>query len=505
MAMAFTLVGIGQANAALQEVTGWAWSSNIGWISFNCSNTDSCGTSNYKVFIEDAPGGTRGDFSGYAWSDNVGWISFEAADVAGCPSGTCLANVSFPGTGNVTGWAKVLSASSGDGFISMEGASYGVNMDTNTGIFSGFAWGDAVVGWVQFDTAFDPAACPACVGALPQCSDGADNDGDSIIDYQGGAGDPGCTSDADNDEKDPPSTLPQCSDTLDNDSDGATDYPADTGCVDALDDSEVSGTTIPPQCSDGDDNDGDGLTDFSADPGCVDGADDSEEDAPSGTPAVTSVSAGAGASATNCETITVRWDDNSNDEDGFVIQRRVGIASFSDIATVGAGTGGTQSYTDGPLLTGGATYDYRVYAYNTGGSSAYSNVESATAESCVGGGGLPADYSVISSGSLYATVFGTEDTTTNIVTITIDETGGFSEDIVISVDGNGFTVDYLTDTTIDNYATDYVQFRIEIPGDTAEGLYTIGVTGTSAGGTVRTVIDDIPMNISGFSPGWREI
>lgn len=62
------------------------------------------------------------------------------------------------------------------------------------------------------------------------CSDGIDNDGDTVADFPN---DPGCTSLSDTDESDNcPGGVgcPQCSDGLDNDSDGAFDYPDDPSC-----------------------------------------------------------------------------------------------------------------------------------------------------------------------------------------------------------------------------------------------------------------------------------
>jgi len=55
------------------ELSGWAWSENYGWISFNCSSDSSCASSNYNVTINQ----TTGEFNGYAWSQNLGWISFN--------------------------------------------------------------------------------------------------------------------------------------------------------------------------------------------------------------------------------------------------------------------------------------------------------------------------------------------------------------------------------------------------------------------------------------------
>jgi len=58
------------------NVSGWAWSENVGWISFN--NITGGGPVDYGVNVD----ALTGDFSGYAWSENVGWISFEASDVS---------------------------------------------------------------------------------------------------------------------------------------------------------------------------------------------------------------------------------------------------------------------------------------------------------------------------------------------------------------------------------------------------------------------------------------
>ncbi len=67
------------------------------------------------------------------------------------------------------------------------------------------------------------------------CNDGADDDGDGLVDYPN---DPGCASIADDSEVDP-SPEPQCHDGLDNDADALVDYPADPGCASAADGSEI--------------------------------------------------------------------------------------------------------------------------------------------------------------------------------------------------------------------------------------------------------------------------
>ena len=74
--------------------------------------------------------------------------------------------------------------------------------------------------------------------------------------------------------------------------------------------------------------------------------------------------------------ITLNWADNSSNESGFKIERSTDGVTFTQIATTGADTA---TYTNSNLTTG-ATYHYRVRAYNSSGDSAYSNVASATSK-----------------------------------------------------------------------------------------------------------------------------
>ena len=134
--------------SSTDNMSGWAWSSNIGWISMNCTNDNSCATSNYGV-NKDA----NGNLVGYAWSSNIGWIQF--GNLSGFPSGsgTQSQNANLNGN-NLKGWVKALSADGNgwDGWISLSGSnpSYGVTLDQATNKFSGYTWGSEVVGWVSF-------------------------------------------------------------------------------------------------------------------------------------------------------------------------------------------------------------------------------------------------------------------------------------------------------------------------------------------------------------------
>lgn len=129
------------------NLSGYAWSDNIGWISFNCTNTNSCAASNYGVNVDGA-----GNISGQAWSDNVGWISFNIADTGSCPTAPCQARLDRQ-SGGVDGWARALgggSSQSGgwNGWVHLKGATYGVTVNGCT--WGGYAWDDINQGWIHF-------------------------------------------------------------------------------------------------------------------------------------------------------------------------------------------------------------------------------------------------------------------------------------------------------------------------------------------------------------------
>ncbi len=172
-------VEVAKAGAA-DNVTGYAWSENIGWISFNCTNPGAGGCGfDYGVHINPA----TYNFSGYAWSSNVGWISFQESNT---PDNTIVTNNCDPSCdptsgctacvngGNIFGWAKVLSLGN-DGWIKLSDTvapAYGVTIDIlGTGNFSGWAWNgnnnSAGIGWINFNC-----------GDYGTCQGGGTNDGE---------------------------------------------------------------------------------------------------------------------------------------------------------------------------------------------------------------------------------------------------------------------------------------------------------------------------------------
>lgn len=183
-------------NAGMADnLRGYAWSSNIGWISFNSKNGQGA---NYGVDLDI----DTGFLSGQAWSSDIGWLSFDTADLSGCPSGTCEARYDFV-SNKINGWARFLSADDNgwDGWVSFGGVpsdSYS-QVSLASGGLSGYAWGDDVVGWISFN--------------------GTTTDGDSY----------GVVFD----------TPYECLDGIDNDENGDTDYPYDVGCSSVFDDNEI--------------------------------------------------------------------------------------------------------------------------------------------------------------------------------------------------------------------------------------------------------------------------
>jgi PKD repeat protein len=88
------------------------------------------------------------------------------------------------------------------------------------------------------------------------------------------------------------------------------------------------------------------------------------------------------AIAFTADWINMTWTDNSNNEDGFKVERCPGTASFcnanpSRYAEI-AQTGPNISSYGNTGLAAGTTYSYRVRAFNASGDSSYSNTSSAT-------------------------------------------------------------------------------------------------------------------------------
>jgi hypothetical protein len=101
---------------------------------------------------------------------------------------------------------------------------------------------------------------------------------------------------------------------------------------------------------------------------------------PAGSSTVVVTATGSGVTKTTTFTLTVSlptaakltltWQDNSNNEDNFAIERKTGTTgTFSQLILMPSNS---TSYVD-TSVTRGVTYCYRVRAFNTVGASAYTN------------------------------------------------------------------------------------------------------------------------------------
>lgn len=146
IAILFTAPRHVSSQSGSMSVTGYAWSDMIGWIGLSGLSIDG-----------------SGNVTGYAWSDNIGWIKFGGLSGFPTGSGTSAQNVQLTGN-NLIGWARACAGTAPgdcssmtsrtdgwDGWISLSGSGYGPTV--SNGLFSGYAWGDTNVGWVDFEYA----------------------------------------------------------------------------------------------------------------------------------------------------------------------------------------------------------------------------------------------------------------------------------------------------------------------------------------------------------------
>lgn len=176
-----------RTNASPGNLTGWAWSSNIGWLNLDSITIDQ----------------DTGDLNGYAWSNNIGWVKFGGlSDFPGGAAPGVNANINFD-TGEVKGWIRACAGTVGgetnttgatcvsmdsrtdgwDGWIELSGQNHtslasalknkfwdrwvasaqgtrmqGLKLDVATGIVSGMAWGGPVIGWLNFNADTDASS-----------------------------------------------------------------------------------------------------------------------------------------------------------------------------------------------------------------------------------------------------------------------------------------------------------------------------------------------------------
>lgn len=107
---------------ASDNVYGWAWGPNFGWIGLNCLNDydgdgkitlsspdeNHCSSGAYGVNI-----GVTGEFDddSYAWSDHTGWMDFAPASTQAIdPEGGATQDCTLNTDGTISGWVRSVAA-----------------------------------------------------------------------------------------------------------------------------------------------------------------------------------------------------------------------------------------------------------------------------------------------------------------------------------------------------------------------------------------------------------
>jgi hypothetical protein len=136
--------------------------------------------------------------TGHAWGDEIGWVNMTptGAGVIINPTTGALSGKAYANSGSWINFAPTYPGS---------GPQVGVTLvDNGSGSdFQGWAWvSGAHGGWMKFDCIGVGTCVKTDWRAIPYrttyaCSDGVDNDGDTLIDYPA---DPGCSSLSDTDE-----------------------------------------------------------------------------------------------------------------------------------------------------------------------------------------------------------------------------------------------------------------------------------------------------------------
>lgn len=174
--------------SAVGAVSGFAWSETIGWVSMAHTNCDTNGdglsdgapagcppagtpVANYAVAVNFPETGGDRNATGFAWSSNLGWIDFDPAGPYPAGGGTTADHAKLAANNtDIVGFARAcsvfVSGCSGalkpdgerggwDGWISMAGtaadaSAYGVKVDATRTKLEGKAWGSDIVGWLDF-------------------------------------------------------------------------------------------------------------------------------------------------------------------------------------------------------------------------------------------------------------------------------------------------------------------------------------------------------------------
>lgn len=175
--------------------------------------------------------------------------------------------------------------------------------------------------------------------------------------------------------------------------------------------------------------------------------------------------------ATSSSQIDLTWTDESENEDGFEIQRSADGVQFGQIATVGEAT---TSYADTGLATC-ANYYYRVRAYNVIGNSDFSNVANNTTRGCITVPTAPCCLSVsIPSSSQIELAWQDQSDNENIFIIDRAESADFARNLVSRIVQSNIVV--YSDTGLLPGVTYYYRARAGNSAGSSSNSSTVSVS-----------------------------
>ncbi|HOQ39694.1 MAG TPA: fibronectin type III domain-containing protein [Fervidobacterium sp.] len=187
------------------------------------------------------------------------------------------------------------------------------------------------------------------------------------------------------------------------------------------------------------------------------------------------------ATAVSSSEIQLEWKDNSMDETGFKIERKLhSSGSWKEIAQPSANT---TTYKD-TNLDSNTTYDYRIRAYNNYGDSDYSNVASATTSAAI-----PQAPTNLAATALSSTQIklAWQDNSTNETGFKIErKTGSGTWTETAEASANATTY---TETGLDSDTTYY--YRIRAYNDYGDSDYS-----NVASATTSVAIPQAPTNLA---------
>ena len=142
------------------SISGWAWSSNYGWISLNCDNVY------YGTTIQLCPPTygwqMNGNYTmdGWAWDSNLGWLCLGATcqPYGNEPvNGTAPAAIYSRATGEINGWAKFITSFAESGWLALNWTTQAGETCGSTGdqcahlnfsrrTLEGYAWAGGLTG-----------------------------------------------------------------------------------------------------------------------------------------------------------------------------------------------------------------------------------------------------------------------------------------------------------------------------------------------------------------------